>query len=97
MPQKLSNGSSPWGAQMGRRNQISEPHYPVKFHLRQLRWVDGDYDQGGAYWGNSGGTSIYHAWGDGAEFEQEVFARATNRYEAKQEILRLFPNAKFYR
>jgi len=80
---------------MGRRDTITEPDYPVKFHLRKLRFVDQCYDQGGAYWGM--GNPIYHAWGDGAEHEQEVFVRAASRIEARCQIRAAFPNAKFYR
>lgn len=97
MPKELSSGSSIRGAQMGRPDHISEPAFPVRFHLRPLRWVDWDYDQAGAYWGGGEGNFIYHAWGDASEEEQEVFIRAYNRDEAKREILSLFPNARFYR
>lgn len=97
MPQALANASSKYGAAMGRLDSISEPHFPVKFHLVKLRWVSGDYDQGGAYWGNSGGTSIFHAWGDAEEFEQEMFVRASTREMAKEMIRQKFPRAKFYR
>ena len=31
---------------------------PEKLHLQRLRWVDGDYDTGGAYWGSGNGTSF---------------------------------------
>lgn len=97
MPEQLSNGSSIRGAQMGRADHITEPDYPVKFHLRPLRWVDGDYDEAGAYWGGGEGNFIFHAWGDGAQEEQEMFTRSYCREEAKREILSLFPNARFYR
>ena len=97
MPKELSSGSSIRGAQFGRADHISEPDFPVKFHLCPLRWVDWDYDEGGAYWGGGEGNFIYHAWGDAKEEEQEVFTRARNRQDAKVEIISLFPNAKFYR
>ena len=80
---------------MGRPNHISEPDFPVKFHLRKLRFYDYCYDKGGAYWGM--GNPIWHAWGDAEEEEQELFTRAATRKEAKEYILSLFPNAKFYR
>jgi len=82
---------------MGRRNHITEPDFPIRFHLVKLRWVDGDYDQGGAYWGNSGGTDIFHAWGDGAEEDQEMFIRAASRIEARCEVRKMFPNCRFYK
>lgn len=95
MPKELSNGVSTWGAQMGRRNTVTEPNYPVKFRLEKLRFYDGAYDKGGAYWGC--GNPIFHAWGDGEEFEQEMFVRAKDRDDAKNQILTQFKQAKFYR
>ena len=94
---ELSNATSIRGASMGRSNNISEPNYPVRFHLVKLKWVDGDYDKGGAYWGYTPGTSIFHAWGDGELEEQEMFVRSDSRDNAKLEILKKFPNASFYR
>lgn len=78
---------------MGRPSDKLDPDQPYKFHLIRLKWVDGDYDQGGAYWGNSGGTSIYWAYDD----EVQVFVRAASRDRAKQQILEKAPQAKFYR
>jgi len=97
MPKELENNTDFRGAPMGRRDHITEPDFPIKFHLVQLRWVDGDYDQGGAYWGNSGGTDIFHAWGNGKEEEQEMFIRATSRTEARCEVRKMFPNCRFYK
>ena len=97
---KLDNASSQYGAAMGRRNELpADPELPIKLRLEALRWVDGDYDQGGAYWGNSGGTSIYCGWsaeGDG-ENRVRVFARATDREDAQEKIRELIPGAKFFR
>lgn len=97
MPKELSNGSSQRGAQMGRRDSITEPDYPVKMHLVKLRWVDGDYDRGGAYWGGGMGNNIFHAWGDGNHGEQEMFIRANDRFHARLMVRKEFPNARFYR
>ena len=97
MPRELSKGYTKYGADMGRRNNITEPDYPVKFHLVRLRWVDGDYDEGGAYWGGGTGSYIYHAWGDGKEFEQEMFVRASSRAYARVLVRDKFLSAKFYR
>jgi hypothetical protein len=110
MPKELENGMRYGydangdrictGAGMGRRNTVTEPDFPVRFHLVKMRMsAGGDYDQGGAYWGcgNHQIGWMFHAWGDAEEFEQEVFIRALNRTEAKAEVLKLFPNAKFYR
>ena len=99
---KLSPVNCSRGAPMGRSANITEPAYPVKFHLALVPMIGyGDYDQGGAYWGASdyraGIYPLYWAYGDGAEEGQEVFLRARDRYAAKAEVLKLFNNAKFYR
>jgi len=81
---------------MGRRNnttEISGP--PVKFRLQKLRWVGGDYDEGGAYWGYVRGENIYWARGEGEEEVQEMFVRATSRQDAKDQVCELFPDAIF--
>lgn len=42
------------GAPMGRNNTINRvPPMSERVFDRKLRFVDGDYDQGGAYWGRS--------------------------------------------
>jgi len=97
MPKTLANATSQWGASMGRCDHISDPNHPVKFHLVKLRWVDGDYDNGGAYWGGGMGDNIFHAWGDGREDEQEIFVRAPNRFHARMMVRKEFFNARFYR
>lgn len=90
------------GASMGRANTLPEipTQYPVKLHLHALRWADGDYDEGGAYWGYTQGTRIYRAYGETPHLENiEVFVRAKSRDEAKQmagEVLKPIP-VKFYR
>lgn len=92
----LEKGYSQYGAQMGRRNVIppfSQMSVDPKLHLEKLKWVCGDYDQGGAYWGNSGG-SIYCAWNN---TPIRVFVRAKSRTEAKTLVLEDVPSATFYR
>lgn len=92
------------GAQMGRPNII--PHgltekgtQSVKLHLERLQWVDGDYDQGGAYWGCPGrGMYVYCAWGKwgiNMAFVQ-VFVRAISRKDAKSLVRDDLPFAKFF-
>lgn len=95
MPEKLYHASSIRGASMGRANLITEPDAPVKFRMVKLRFVDYDYDEGGAYWGM--GNPIYHAWGDAEMGEQEMFVRAATRTEAKAQIVAEFRNCRFYR
>jgi len=89
----LSNGSSPRGAQMGRRNILpNDINAPIKLRMERLKWVDGDYDQWGAYWGRSE-TDVYCAWNE----EVQVFVRATIRSSAKLSVRDILPNATFYR
>lgn len=90
------------GSQNGRPNII--PHglnqngaEPVKLHLERLKWVDGDYDQGGAYWGRSN-TNVYIAWGKWTAnmvFVQ-VFVRANSRKDAKILVRDHITLAKFF-
>ena len=98
----FTNDAGQWvctGSQMGRRDTLPENKQANgKLRLVRLRWVSGDYDEGGAYWGNVCGTSIYRARGDmdGEEFTTELFVRARGRLEAKELILATLPNARFY-
>ena len=93
---------SMYGASMGRSNWTEHRNKPVKFHLERVRGYDtgGDYDKGGAYWGNLWGSPLYQAFGY-AQCEEEpaqrIFVRAKTREDAKQEILKTFPLARFYR
>ena len=85
------------GSQMGRRDTLPDDRTaPCKLRLVRLRWVDGDYDAGGAYWGNSGGTSTYRALGDAGEVRAEIFVRASSRDDAKAQVRALLPNVRFY-
>jgi hypothetical protein len=100
----LSSGSSRYGAQMGRANALPLGDFTGRLHLVRLRWVDGDYDQGGAYWGNSRGTAIFRALGaDECELTgfglgcPECFVRAADRDAAKDAVRKLIPGARFYR
>ena len=96
---KLSKGYSSYGADMGRRNVLpDDTDAPIKLHMQRLKWVDGDYDAGGAYWGNGrNGENIYWAHGEDAENQVELFVRASSRSGAKQLIRVTLPNARFYR
>jgi len=97
---KLIDVSSRYGAPMGRWNILAtDPMLAHKMHLVRLRWVDGDYDAGGAYWGRSSlsGDNIYWAYGEDEEIQFEHFVRARSRDEAKAQIRQVYPSAKFYR
>ena len=85
------------GAAMGRRSwRGARPETPVKCYLRRLRWVDGDYDEQGAYWGYVPGTSIYWANFDIGDTNEDIFVRATSREDAKAQILQQLSRATFF-
>jgi hypothetical protein len=103
----LSRACSSRGADMGRPDNIPEciRSLPsVKLHMVKLEWIDGDYDQGGAYWGYNGVTNVYCAWanvvnpvsGNFFPFLQ-IFVRALGRKAAKSAVREKLPNAVFYR
>ena len=94
---KLPNVSSPRGAPMGRVNTITLPDAPIIFYMTRMPLVDGDYDQGGAYWGYVQGTQMYWARGAGDWCDDEMFVRAKCRDDAKTQIKVEFPNARFFK
>jgi hypothetical protein len=97
----LENACSYRGADMGRVNSLPEDlTAPCKLHFTQLKWVDGDYDQGGAYWGRTKGDHIFCAWGDVGDVSVRIFIRAFRREDAwygVDGVLSILPNAKTYR
>ena len=108
---KLSYVPAPRGAQMGRRNVVPVTCLKTspKLHLEKLRWVSGDYDQGGCYWGRTwvNDTSVKTTWGtfkasfdvyhaSNAELGIEIFVRAISRKEAKKEVRSFLRKARFY-
>lgn len=94
---QLSNVSSNRGAPMGRGDTVTDPDFPVKFRLERMQMVDGDYDNGGAYWGGYPSDPMWVAWGMAEDEEQEMFVRARSRDEAKAVVKEKFINARFYR
>lgn len=94
------------GSQMGRPDSIPNcirllPF--VKVRMIKLKWVDGDYDQGGAYWGNNGTDHVYCAWANvvnpisGSFFPfLQIFTRAISRKDAKSQVRAKLSNAKFF-
>jgi len=75
--------SCKYGAPMGRTEALND--FSGKIRCFKVKFVDGDYDDGGAYWGGS--LSLYCATkqkgtvtdGDGLL----MFTRAFNRMDAK--------------
>lgn len=72
------NVSSKFGAPLGRH---SDPNIEGKVHLQKVKFYDGDYDKGGAYWG-SGGGSLYCAFNE----ESAYYVRAHSRASAKEKL-----------
>lgn len=92
------------GSQMGRSNSLPAGQFSGKFRLVRLRMINGDYDEGGAYWGGSPGSHMFRALADdkcplkyGETGRPEVFTRAIDRETAKAGVLELIPGATFYR
>lgn len=89
---------------MGRTNQVpsdgDERNAVCKMRLERLKFVDGDYDVKGAYWGS--GDPIYFARSvttftdSRGEFYAEVFVRARSREEAKEKVRELMCGATFF-
>ena len=94
MKLKLTNACSSRGADMGRPNLLPDDcNAAIKLHLERLKWVDGDYDEKGCYWGRNYGDFIYCGWADGVQ----VFVRAISHFAAKTAVRVILPAAKFYR
>ena len=95
------------GSHMGRPDNIPDgvKTLPsVKVHLVKLDWVDGDYDEKGAYWGGGSGDFIYCAHavtfnpvGDNPFPPCQIFVRGRSREDAKAAVREKLPNARFYR
>lgn len=93
---KLPSAASMFGAQMGRKPNHGDPAAALKFTIEKLRWVDGDYDPGGAYWGYVAGTHIYRCEADGAEDETVTeWLRGVSRGDVKEQLLAMYPAARF--
>lgn len=88
---------------MGRPNQLPDDvNAPVKLRMERLKWVDGDYDQFGAYWGGGSGDFIFYAYGTAYHAIKNaepvsVFVRAYKREAAKVLVQNILQNATFYR
>lgn len=73
------------GAPMGRGRWHDDTREPARCF--QLRMVDGDYDEGGAYWGGGGEPVYCGTNGDG----YQDFVRAGSRAEAKLKLRAQLP------
>lgn len=91
----LSSGSSKYGAQMGRRNEIPDDYAGQKLRLTRLPFVDGCYDRWGAYWGSP--ANVWCAWGESETEQVRIFVRADSRAIAKQRIFQILKTVRFAR
>ena len=95
------NDSNQWvctGSRMGRTSwRGHDADSTVKCTIRKLRWVDGGYDEQGAYWGHTPGTHIYWCNFDIGDTNEDIFVRAESRQDAKDQVRKQLPNARFYR
>lgn len=84
------------GQAWGRRSWRGDPERAYKFHLQHVKFEDGCYDLGGAYWGSP--ANLYCAWVDDPEDgEVRMFVRAASHEKAKRLVREAYPNARFYR
>lgn len=93
---KLPEVNSSRGAPMGRMPNLPDPDDPVKFYLQEMEMVDGGYDNGGAYWGCSFDGNVMYVATD-ANREYWFYTRARFREQAKADILKCVPAARFFR
>ena len=88
--------SCKYGAPMGRSNVTElrdhDTDAPLRFRLEKCRWVDGAYDQGGAYWGM--GAPVYLAvYQTDTDYVRRSY-RARSRAEAIRQLRGEFPNVR---
>lgn len=76
-----------YGAPMGRPEFTDNLTDPCRCF--RLRFIDGDYDDGGAYWGAP--ANLYCCLNEGTR----LFTRADNRKKAKEKFKSSYPQIKF--
>jgi hypothetical protein len=90
-----------YGAPMGRAshpNEFSEQHYTVMSNAPPMYLVRcpldrGGYDRGGAYWGL--GEPLYYY--EAHLTDIRGYVRGRTRQHAKVAVLKIHPNARFFR
>ena len=95
-----SKAYSQYGASMGRPNfRDHENTEKLKFRLARVPLNNGGYDPGGAYWGTPSNLYVAECETEDAHscYTTRFFLRASDRTAAKAEVLRQYPNARFYR
>ena len=80
--------SSKYGAPMGRGSNLIDPSTPLDRLC--VSFPQGEYDSGGAYWGNGGSEgSVYAVWERGKGHETVCYVRARGTESAKRKALDL--------
>jgi hypothetical protein len=88
---RLSEVSRAYGAPMGRPEHYRpDRKKPIRLIVHHCPFVDGDYDEGGAYWG--AGTPLWRAVE--IEGDTEFFVRATDWHDAHDQVYAQYPNAE---
>jgi len=102
--------SCKYGAPMGRESLVQGSYRPgIRMHMVRLRFVDGAYDAGGAYWGC--GNPIYWAvsdrdegefrfvgcYGDAFTDRIQIFVRAKSREDAARQVVDCLPGCRVLR
>lgn len=87
-----TSGCTKYGAQMGRRSDLRLDTVS-KCKLHRVRLDSGGYDQGGAYWGITGGALYYVEATDGEDEGKILYVRGASRDDAKAQ----FPTARWFR
>lgn len=81
------------GAALGRPSVRGEASFAGRLTLRHIRLDQGGYDPNGTYFGL--GPPLYWYASDDGSIDDML--RAGTRESAKAQILKIYPNAKFYR
>lgn len=81
---------SKYGARMGRRSDISAALNGRCVHVDRVKFVDGDYDKGGAYWGGGRDSDpVFCAYSDD-EYERVVYYFRTSDLRKARRIIKDF-------
>lgn len=80
--------NSKYGAPMGRPTYGDPGDRPMQ--LFRVKLVDGDYDDGGAYWGGPPSDPLWCLRGDDVQY----FVRAKSRWQAFEGFREDFPNLR---
>ncbi len=81
------------GAALGRPTISGDKEFSGKLYIRRIR-LCGDYDRNGTYFG-CGGDPLY--WIASEDCSIDFVIRAKHHDAAKEEVAKMYRNAKFFR